>query len=203
MQIAINSRKPASQAERFWRFVSKSDGCWEWTGQLTPPDKKHKGGYARLDKEGAHRVSWRIHKGTIPEGMCVLHKCDNPKCVNPEHLFIGSKAQNSRDMQIKGRAKNANTNKTHCPQGHAYDGVDRVTGWRKCSRCARQSLHQWREKTAKSRQAVHFDVDGEPLCRKSFTRNSTRQWSAVTCGRCLRGQVVALVSKREAARIER
>jgi len=92
------------------RFASKYDiqenGCWIWTGGLL------RGGYGsfeikcRPNREcgQAHRVSWRIHCGTIPAGMMVLHRCDVPRCVNPDHLFLGTQKDNMQDMSRKGRA---------------------------------------------------------------------------------------------------
>jgi len=65
-------------------------------------------GYGQIrDEQGsyatAHRISWRLHNGDIPAGMCVLHKCDNPRCVRPEHLFLGTQADNIADKVRKGR----------------------------------------------------------------------------------------------------
>lgn len=93
--------------ERFWTKVDKSieSGCWEW---LAFTNKKYgvlKGLGGRKGKVlAAHRVSWEIHNGVIPEGLCVLHRCDNPKCVNPDHLFLGTQKDNVDDMMNKGRA---------------------------------------------------------------------------------------------------
>lgn len=91
--------------KRFWEKVEKSDGCWNWVGHVHPL------GYGKIKNGGrknckvliASRVSWEIHNGPIPNGLCVLHKCDNRKCVRPDHLFIGTKGDNNRDRHFKGR----------------------------------------------------------------------------------------------------
>jgi hypothetical protein len=94
-----------SLTERFWEKVVKTDGCWVWIGC-----KNHSGyGQLRVRKdraELAHRLSIELYHGTpLPAGVCVLHKCDNPACVRPDHLFLGDRPTNSRDMIFKGRSQ--------------------------------------------------------------------------------------------------
>lgn len=72
-----------------------------------------------------HRTVWEEEKGVIPEGIFVLHKCDNPPCINIEHLFLGTQKDNIRDCVSKGRQHEAN--RSHCPQGHPYDSVNTYT----------------------------------------------------------------------------
>lgn len=91
--------------DRFWTKVNKNapSGCWEWTAN------KNRGGYGMFrpgglaNKMSSHRLSWENSNRRLLPGECVLHHCDNPKCVNPKHLFVGSKKDNTQDMMNKGR----------------------------------------------------------------------------------------------------
>jgi len=94
--------RPHIWVDRFWKHVHKTEDCWEWTSRLT---KKGYGRFAVSQKRlAAHRASWFLHYGPIPEGMFVCHHCDNPKCIRPDHLFLGTHRDNMRDMARKGRA---------------------------------------------------------------------------------------------------
>lgn len=96
-----------SEKKRFLMRVGEptATGCREWTGSIRQVKWHGQWRNAEGSIELTHRAAWRIFVGPIPEGMFVLHKCDNPLCVNPNHLFLGSQSDNLRDMWSKDRAK--------------------------------------------------------------------------------------------------
>jgi len=96
-----------SLEERFFEKVKKGDDCWEWKANKNNKGYGMLGGPRKPDRSGrlmlAHRVSYSLAYGEIPKGKWVLHRCVNPGCVNPEHLFLGNNVANVRDMHGKGR----------------------------------------------------------------------------------------------------
>jgi hypothetical protein len=135
---------------RFWSKVVKTEACWVRTGTALPK------GYTKIWWNGsmklAHRVSWMIHFGPIPESMMVLHTCDNPPCVRPDHLFLGTNQTNMTDMISKGR--HHYSVRTHCKNGHEfavhgqlrrYHGK-RGSGWRRVCMACNQIYEQRRHR---------------------------------------------------------
>lgn len=114
--------------KRFWNKVSKTSGCWLW---MAGTNKK---GYGRIQLQNskrkilAHRLSWELEYGPIPEGLKVLHKCDNPSCVNPKHLFLGTDKDNAIDRDSKGRGNwdNADHGENHHCAKLTYKKVSEI-----------------------------------------------------------------------------
>lgn len=129
-------------------FFSKTsfvdNGCVEWVGS------KNKKGYGLFNYnskyEYAHRFSYRKANGLtkIPDKMYVCHSCDNPSCINPDHLWLGTHADNMKDCVKKGRHHNKTLR--NCPKGHPYSGGNlyiRPNGVRECRECSRESYRKW------------------------------------------------------------
>jgi hypothetical protein len=101
-RVCYNEDRKVPIEERFFRFVIKTDKCWNWTGVIM------NSGYGQFSADkgktlGAHRYSYELHNGKIKKGCFVLHKCDNPICVNPSHLFLGTHQDNMNDKKNKQR----------------------------------------------------------------------------------------------------
>ena len=146
--------------ERFWSKVQRGgpDECWPWIAGTS-----HRGyGAFYLDHgmHQSHRVSWELTHGPITDGLHVLHTCDNPPCVNPAHLFLGTDRDNARDSVAKGHglqrgAAAFRLTTTHCPQGHPYTPENTALnyrGHRECRACrqARRRVQYQKERTRKS-----------------------------------------------------
>jgi hypothetical protein len=138
--------------KRFWAKARKGnpDECWEWTANLN----EHGYGRFMLNKivRLAHRVSFTLVAGEIPNDMQCCHRCDNPKCVNPEHLFLGTHTENMRDCSKKNR--NWNLKKTHCCKGHAFTSENtyiNTHGNRSCRECGRKFAREYARKLSKNR----------------------------------------------------
>lgn len=123
-------------------------GCWNWTRSVGSP------GYGDLFFNGRHVTAHRLFAHLafgfdLDSSLCVLHRCDNRRCCNPEHLFIGTRGDNMRDCVAKGRYRNQGTGLTHCPHGHPYSGANlyvTAKGYRQCVACKRQQTRDWRKR---------------------------------------------------------
>jgi hypothetical protein len=136
--------KPQPIIEKFWTRVVRrpNNECWEWIGstyQGYGVVQEALGSRGHYKNHKAHRLSYMIAYGKIPDGAFVCHHCDNPSCTNPSHLFIGTARDNNDDMISKGRhVGTRNWKKTHCKRGHPYDAENTYyypDGRRFCRAC--------------------------------------------------------------------
>lgn len=156
-------KKRKTLAERFWEKVVKTETCWLWTASSNAR------GYGSMVDNGKQRrathISWELHTGEKwPQGMYACHKCDNPPCVNPEHLFAGTQRDNIWDAKAKGRIKapnsypgyrTANEQKTHCKRGHEFTPENTyLYRGRNCKTCC--EIHRQNYANKKRLQSLQF-----------------------------------------------
>ena len=164
-------------AESFWEKVDTSGDCWTWTLNTD------KDGYGRVRWDGkyvrAHRLAYRLSTGVDPHGMFVCHRCDNPPCVRPDHLFLGDNQINQKDSVEKGRNHHAKI--THCPAGHIYDGENTYLdprGHRQCRECRHI------RKVGSARTPADRCADGDHMW--GFATDDPEDWFCVRgCGQRL------------------
>ena len=162
--MTVSRKTPSERLHA--RLVEQPNGCLEWTGA-----KGHKG-YGQIwsgKQIRTHRLAWELANGPIPDGIHVLNHCDNPPCCNPEHLFLGTNADNVADKITKGRqGAHPCSLKTHCPQGHEYDDANTYVrpkdGSRQCRVCERDQLKVYR--ATPDAKAVRAAYDVTPAARE-------------------------------------
>lgn len=137
------------------RIKKDPSGCWLWTGCIIDGTNN---GYGQVSVSGkmklVHRAYWEIINGPIPEGLFVLHTCDNPPCINPGHLFLGAHTDNMQDMIKKGRKSKVvwNTNVMKCKHGHQFDEkntritIEKGKTRRACRTCVNINSYRYRAK---------------------------------------------------------
>jgi hypothetical protein len=155
MAKSIPTLIPDDVKARFWAKVEKRgpDDCWEWQGT------RNRKGYGRFQYSHLRRTATHVAVElatceAFPEGKLACHRCDNPPCVNPAHLFVGTMRENTIDSIKKGRAAKLPyptdrpshfKYKTHCKHGHEFAGENLVMlpkGWRQCRECRRLKDHR-------------------------------------------------------------
>lgn len=152
-------------------IAEPNTGCLLWIGRA---DAK---GYGLLwtgsTTARAHRFAWQRIHGPIPDGLCICHHCDTPACVNTDHLFLGTVADNNHDMARKGRARSPLSDRTHCPHGHPYSGANvRTYVWaqdgrrrRSCVACSKTNNAK-RRALAKGAQPAREHGNRRAFCHR-------------------------------------
>ena len=174
-----------SPEARFWKLVDRRGGdlCWEWKGYLNAQ------GYGHIKAGGvryfAHRFSYRLAYGDFDQSLFVCHHCDNPKCVRPDHLFVGTRSDNMKDCTEKRRnplmwAANHNRLKTSCKHGHPFSAKNTGTyknGFRYCRTCKGIAQRKKRQSITEDKPTFQREpaLTGKDLiCRTKWHKSNRR-----------------------------
>lgn len=133
----------SKESERFWAKVIKyPNGCWEWQGATCGG----RGNYGQFHNKGkhimAHRFAYNELRGSIPKGYEIDHLCRNKCCVNPDHMEVVTRSENTKRGLIPHILRQRHLSKTHCPQGHPYDEANTYItplGHRDCRICRKEA----------------------------------------------------------------
>jgi hypothetical protein len=175
-----NGRTPTPIEVRFWNFVpdKPSDECWEWTG------RRNELGYGTIRETSgsrlirAHRVSASIHLADYSESLLVCHHCDNPPCVNPSHLFMGTHRDNTLDGWEKGRIRKPPTpaRKTHCPVGHEYTHENTWVEKNGVPHCRSCAAKRQQERRARGDRALTPPASTRTHCQRGHEYVEQNTW---------------------------
>lgn len=211
---AVDLSQRSGWEHRFWLKVQKGNGCWLWSGYRTPFGH----GTFTIRKGAvryAHRVAYALHSGADLAGVVVCHRCDMPSCVNPDHLYVGTMADNARDMVERGRISRSRSLLTHCKNGHELTPENVYVGrvarsrsrygnhlpWRKCRVCARD-----RKRAADAAYRAANPLPERTACAKGhpYTDENTRWmvhhgYSVRVCKTCERARGAAYRERRRAS----
>lgn len=163
-----NPPSKRSLEDRFWANVTKvPDGCWNWTAST-------RNGYGVIGvhnrHEYAHRMAYMTFVGEIADGLVVRHRCDNRLCVRPDHLELGTHADNSRDMVERGRSPRSPLRlRAHCPKGHPFDEANTYwfDGSRQCRACKSDHLKQKRIADGRAARSNRVTGDSRTALREA------------------------------------
>ena len=164
--------------ERFFQKVDKSGNkkypdCWIWDAGRTSKDYGAFSYYPDKPPIGAHVASHLFHIGEVPKGKIVRHRCDNPPCVNPEHLLLGTNSDNMKDMFARNRQGSSNRKRTHCRKGHEFTPENIVsktdsdgTIQRNCRECIKISRKKNRANPEKREKILAYDREYQKQYRQ-------------------------------------
>ena len=140
------------------------DGCWNWLGSL------NSNGYALIGYCGKtvllHRLTYELCNGVFDKKLCVLHKCDNRKCINPDHLFLGTKSDNMIDCANKNRQYRQKVKNLYCKQGHMIAGHNAIQSkskdhsWTECRICRNETTKRYKLKRKANAIKKKFNLEG-------------------------------------------